>query len=65
MGNIRSIQRNPAAASAALERPAPPQNALQMLRRRLLDPSLDAQGVMSLSDAILALQRANNLNGCP
>jgi len=32
---------------------------LQALRRRLLDPGLDAQDILSLSDAILALQRAS------
>ena len=35
---------------------APRPDALGALRRRLLDPALDAQGVLALTDAVLALQ---------
>jgi hypothetical protein len=59
MANLRQVARDPRAASAALERPAPPRDALPLLRRRLLDPGLDAQGVLALADAILVLQQTN------
>ena len=58
MPNLRQVQRDPIAASAALPRPSAPTDALLLLRRRLLDPGLDAHGVLALSDAILALQRS-------
>jgi hypothetical protein len=57
MVKLRTAERDPLAASAALARPAPPRDAVHLLRRRLLDPGLDAQGVLALADAILALQR--------
>lgn len=65
MNDLRAIQRNPRLASANLARPTAPNGALEMLRRRLLDPGLDAQGILSLADAILALQRSENLQGRP
>ncbi len=57
MENLRAIQLDPVGASAALQRPAPPRDAVKLLRSRLLDTGLDAQGVLALADAILALQR--------
>ena len=38
---------------------APRPSMLESLRRRLLDPGLGPQDVLSLTDAILALQRAS------
>lgn len=42
-------------ASRPVRRPS----MLQALRRRLLDPGLAADDILSLTDAILALQRAS------
>jgi hypothetical protein len=56
MVNLRQVQRDPIAVSKALERASAPRDALPLMRRRLLDPALDAHGVLALTDAILALQ---------
>lgn len=58
MASLRASQLDPRRASATLERPGPPRDAVHLMRRRLLDPGLDAHGVLALTDAILALQRS-------
>ena len=58
MTTLRAIQLDPTRASTELERPNPPRDAVHLMRRRLLDPGLDAHGVLALADAILALQRS-------
>ena len=49
----------PTFPSPALESAVPTSEMLSSLRHRLLDSALDAQGVLTLADAILALQRAS------
>jgi hypothetical protein len=38
---------------------SPQRNMVEALRQRLLDPGLGATDILSLTDAILALQRAS------
>jgi len=58
MGNRRAIHLDPSHAGLHRERSEPPADAIHLMRQRLLDPGLDAHGVLALTDAILALQHA-------
>jgi len=61
MLNSAALQMDRTSTSALPEGVASSLEMLDTLRLRLLDPALDAQGVLALSDAILALQRASRL----
>ena len=59
MANPATVPTFTRSASERLETAAPSRETLNSLRHCLLDPALDAQGVLELADAILALQRAS------